>query len=308
MRRIGQYGVYLVVRALLCVIQAIPLGWAEVLARWGAWVCWDLLKLRRQVVEENLQAAFPQWSSPMRNQVARAMWEHLFLMAAEVAQAHRRLHRGNWHHWVQIEGEPEAVSLLLQRRPLLLVTAHFGNFEMAGFLLSLWGYPIWSVARPLDNPYLDELVQQFRGSRGQRLLRKRGEFERIEQILQQGGILCLLADQYAGRKGCWVEFFHRPASAHKAIALLALEHQAPIAVGYCVREDRPLRFRLVIQSCLDPSSCPAEMLTVPELTQWYTREFEHFIRRWPQQYWWVHRRWKQPRRTRLQTPRSRQAA
>ena len=268
---------------------------------------WDLLGLRRGVIEENLQAAFPHWSAARRCGVAREMWRHLILLVIEVAQAARRLHQTNWHRFVQVQCEPQAVELLLQKRPLLLVTAHFGNFEMAGYLLGLLGYPIHSVARPLDNPFLDRWLERFRGSQSQRVIRKRGEFDRIEHTLRQGGILCLLADQYAGRKGCWVEFFGRPASAHKAIALLALEHQAPIAVGYCLRQGSPMRFGLVIQSVLDPKKCPPEMLTVPGLTQWYTREFERFIRRWPQQYWWLHRRWKDPRR-RKKRPRSRQAA
>jgi len=308
MQRIGQYFVYLIVRLLLAAVQAVPLAWAESLARFGAWLCWDLLHLRRRVVEENLRHAFPQWSPQRRDQVARAMWHHLLLLVIEVAQAARRIHRTNWHQFVQVEDESQTVAHLLQQRPLLLVTAHFGNFEMAGYLLGLLGYPIHSVARPLDNPYLDRLVESFRGSKSQKVIRKQGEFDRIEQILSSGGILSLLADQYAGRKGCWVQFFGRPASAHKAIALLALEHQAPIAVGYCVRTGRPMHFRLVIQAVLDPKTCPEPMRTVPGITQWYTEQFEQFIRRWPEQYWWVHRRWKDPRKKKRSRSRDRRAA
>ncbi len=308
MQRIGQYAVYLLVRLALAVVQALPLAWADSVARFGAWLLWDVLHLRRRVVEENLRHAFPQWSDHRRHQVARAMWHHLVLLVIEVAQAARCIHRSNWHQFVEVEDESQTVATLLDQRPLLLVTAHFGNFEMAGYLLGLLGYPIHSVARPLDNPYLDRLVESFRGSKSQKVIRKQGEFERIEQILSSGGILSLLADQYAGRKGCWVQFFGRPASAHKAIALLALEHRAPVAVGYCVRTGKPMHFRLVIQAVLDPETCPESMRTVPGITQWYTEQFEHFIRRWPEQYWWVHRRWKDPRRRKRSRPKDRRAA
>jgi KDO2-lipid IV(A) lauroyltransferase len=104
-----------------------------------------------------------------------------------------------------------------------------------------------------------------------------------------------VADQYAGSKGCWVEFFHRPASAHKAIALFALQHDAPIVVGYCRRMARPMQFELTIQGTLDPRSTDRSVNGVKEITQWYTTQIEKMVRQAPEQYWWLHRRWKDNR-------------
>ena len=109
--------------------------------------------------------------------------------------------------------------------------------------------------------------------------------------------MTLLADQYAGRKGCWVEFFGRPASAHKAIALLALDNDCPVFVTSARRLDRPLRFELAIREVADPQQV-REMGTIRDVTQWYTSHLEDMIRRTPEQYWWIHRRWKDTRKRR----------
>ncbi len=106
--------------------------------------------------------------------------------------------------------------------------------------------------------------------------------------------MMFLADQYAGPKGCWVEFFGRPASAHKAIALLALENDARVSVSSSLRIG-PMRFELNNDVVLDPRAEGAWAGSVQALTQWYTSRLEALIRRAPDQYWWLHRRWKDTR-------------
>ena len=114
--------------------------------------------------------------------------------------------------------------------------------------------------------------------------------------------MTFLADQYAGPKGCWVEFFGRPASAHKAIALLALDNNARLSVCASRRLDRPMRFELYNYAIVDPHEAGNSPGSVRELTQWYTTRLEELIRRTPDQYWWLHRRWKDPREPKRQKP------
>jgi KDO2-lipid IV(A) lauroyltransferase len=295
-QRLGQYLVYLAVRITICVVQALPLSVCAQGARGLAWLFHDVLRVRRRVTDENLAHAFPQLDAAQRRQLARQMWEHLFLFAAEVAHTRRKIHRTNWHQYLRLEGEAEFVRLLLGDRPVLLVTAHFGNFELAGYFFALCGYPIHTVARPLDNPYLDRFVNRFRGSTGQIMLSKQGDYDRICSILAAGGTVSFVADQYAGAKGCWIEFFGRPASAHKAIALFALDNNAPMAVGRCQRGGGPLQYCLKLQGIADPRAAGSEVESIRALTAWYHARFEEFIRQAPQQYWWLHRRWKDHRR------------
>jgi KDO2-lipid IV(A) lauroyltransferase len=196
---------------------------------------------------------------------------------------------------VKLINEDTLVRMMLDDRPLLIVTAHYGNFEVAGFVLGILGFPTYTVARTLDNPYLDRFLNHFRGGTGQHMIPKNGGYDQILAVLGGGGTMTFLADQYAGPKGCWVQFFGRQASAHKAIALLALENDAPVAVCSARRLDRPMQFELLTLATADPRQSGDAVGTVKELTQWYTSRLEDIIRRDPHQYWWLHRRWKDTR-------------
>ncbi len=206
------------------------------------------------------------------------MWEHLFLLVLEVAHTPRKIHQTNWRDYVRLTNEGELVRLLLDDRPMLIVAAHLGNFEVGGYVLGLLGFPTYTVARTLDNPYLDRFIGQFRGGTGQRIIPKNGGYDQIVEVLGRGGTMTFLADQYAGAKGCWVEFFGRPASAHKAIALLALDNNARMSVAAARRLDRPMQFELINYAMIDPHEVGSSMSTIRELTQWYTTRLEELIR------------------------------
>ena len=294
-KRVIDYLVYVVVRILICIVQAMRIETGQQLGRGMAWLFGDLLRIRGKVVDENLCHAFPDKSPAELRLLARQMWEHLFLLVLEVAHAPRKIHETNWRDFVRLNGVAPLVELLLGDRPTLIVTGHCGNFEVGGFLLGILGFPSYTVARNLDNPYLDRFVNRFRGATGQYIIPKNGGYDQILAVLASGGALSFLADQYAGPKGCWVEFFGRPASAHKAIALLSLEHDAPVAVCCARRIERPMHFEMMTTAIADPRDTTSDLGSIRELTQWYTRELEAIIRRIPGQYWWLHRRWKDPR-------------
>lgn len=297
-KAVVDYLVYVVVRILICVAQAIRIETGKTLADGVAWLFCDVLRVREQVVDENLRHAFPEWSETQRGRVKRRMWRHLFLLVLEVAHAPRKIHETNWRRYVRLKDSDRLVRLLLDDRPTLIVTAHFGNFEVAGYVLALLGFPTYTVARTLDNPYLDRFLNRFRGQTGQYIIPKNGGYDQILEVLGRGGAMTLLADQYAGRKGCWVEFFNRPASAYKAIALLALDNDARVAITSARRLDRPLHLELATSAVADPREAQDDLGTIQELTQWYTSRLEEFIRQTPEQYWWLHRRWKDPRKNR----------
>ncbi len=297
-RQVLDYLVYAVVRILICIAQALPVEMGQSFTRRLAWLFCEVLQIRRAVVEENLRHAFPEWSEQRRQLIVRRMWEHLFLLVFEVAHAPRKIHETNWRSFVRLKNADRLVRLLLEDRPTLIVTAHFGNFEVAGFVLGLLGFPTYTVARTLDNPHLDRFLNRFRGQTGQYMIPKNGGYGQIVDVLGRGGTMTLLADQYAGRKGCWVEFFERPASAYKAIALLALDNDCSVVVTSARRLDRPLRFELAITGVADARQVREEMGTIRDVTQWYTGHLEDVIREAPEQYWWIHRRWKDTRKRR----------
>jgi Kdo2-lipid IVA lauroyltransferase/acyltransferase len=287
--------VYFVVRVLICIVQAMPMETSQRFARGLAWLFCDVLHVRSHVVDDNLTHAFPEMSPADRINLTRRMWEHLFLLVLEVAHTPRKIHETNWREFVTLKNEAVLVRCLLDDRPLLVVSSHLGNFEVGGYILGILGFPTYTVARTLDNPYLDRFVNRFRGGTGQRMIPKNGGLDQIVAVLSGGGTMTFLADQYAGPKGCWVEFFGRPASAHKAIALLALEHNARMSVSSVRRLGRPMRFELWNYAMTDPQEVGSSLGTVRDLTQWYTARLEELIRQTPDQYWWLHRRWKDTR-------------
>ena len=292
--RVLDYLVYMLIRAVICLVQTISLEAGQSTARQLAWLFTEVLRIRRKVADENLRHAFPELSGE-RRQLIRRMWEHLFVLVMEVAHAPRKVHATNWRRFFRLKNVDQVVQLLLGNRPIVMVTAHFGNFEVGGFMLGMLGFPTFTVARNLDNPYLDRFVRGFRGATGQFVIPKNGGYGQILDVLGAGGTMSFLADQYAGPKGAWVQFFGRPASAHKAIALFALEHDALIAICGARRLEHPLQFELECTSLLDPRGCSQNVGAIPEITQWYTSRLEEMIRRAPEQYWWIHRRWKDPR-------------
>jgi KDO2-lipid IV(A) lauroyltransferase len=297
-QRLRQWLAYLAVRTFICILQAARLDSCTTVARWLATLCHDRLGIRRAVVDENLRLAFPELSPAQRDRLAWQMWEHLFLFIVEIAHAPRKIHETNWRDFVEFSGGHVLADIALGERPSLLVSAHFGNFELGGFFLGVLGFPTHTVARTLDNPDLDAFLNRFRGVTGQRMVPKKGGYEEIVRVLAGGGMMTFLADQYAGSRGCWVEFFGRPASVHKAIALFALDNQAQLMVGSTRRYGRPMHFSMELYGSSDLATNPPEAASVKSLTQWYTTRLECPIRQSPEQYWWLHRRWKDTRRKR----------
>ena len=293
MKHFVDYAVYLLVRILFCIVRSLSLRMGQQLARGLARLFTDMIPIRARLLEENLLTAFPNSTRQKRRTLILSMWEHVFLMGMEIAWASRRIRDTNWPEHIQLVGVLPLMSLLHQNRPIILVTGHFGNFELGGFSLGVLTYPTYSVARALDNPYLDRFIKRFRESTGQFLISKNGGSGDIIHVLENRGVIAFLADQSAGPKGCKVDFFGKPASTFKAIALLSLQYKAPLVVCYSLRRNNePLQFEMHVTGILDPLALPQDIQNVKDMTQWYTRKLEEGIRDHPEQYWWIHRRWK----------------
>jgi len=296
---INDYLVYLLVRVLFCIVQSLSLEANKTFARGLAFVFARIIPIRRQLLHDNLHIAFPELQKAERSRIIRAMWEHLLLMGIEVALARRRISDFNWTDHIRLINAEPLLSLLHQDRPIILVTGHFGNFEIGGFSLGVLTYPSHTVARTLDNPYLNRFFKDFRESTGQFLIPKKGGAMEITRVLEQGGLMALLVDQWAGQKeGYMVNFFDKPASTFKAISILALKFNAPVAVCYSLRKEvesgqfLPLNFEMYIREILDPLDMPPDIQGAKDITQWFTHVLESGIRQCPEQYWWLHRRWK----------------
>src|SRR5262249_19967 len=147
----------------------------------------------RQVALENLEASFPTQYTPAEcARVVRDVYRHFCRLLIEIIHLPRKLHINNWSRCVRLYEPEKLVEFLLSDRPLLVVTAHFGNWEMGGYVLGLLGFQTYAVARPLDNPFLDAFLRRFRERTGQKILAKKGDFDQMQDILAEGGIIATL--------------------------------------------------------------------------------------------------------------------
>lgn len=297
------YLVYLAVRLFVCVAQGVPVRWAFALADGLAWLAYRINKRHREVARENLQHAFPEYSAARVDQIVRKCYRHYCMLIVELVLLPRKFRIQNWTHFAQAERANlgPAVRPLLSPNPMLIVTGHFGNWEMAGYAYGAFGFKTYAIARVLDNPYLERFLKQFRQATGQTIIAKKDDFDRLTQVIENGGKVATLADQDAGARGVFVDFFGRPASTHKAVALMALEFQTMMAVvgvprtaEYPVSPEGHWRpeYRILCADVIDPAEYASAPNPVQAITERYTQALERMVRRYPEQYFWLHRRWK----------------
>jgi KDO2-lipid IV(A) lauroyltransferase len=294
--RAFDYLVYLAVRILVCVVQALPFERACGFARLLAWVVYKIDKRHRLVALDNLRQAFPgKYSELEINRMVRRVYLHFCTMLIEIMFLPRTLHQHSYKRRVVLRDAALMSEAVLSGRPVLFVTGHFGNWEMAGYTMAMFGVKSHAIARPLENPYLDAFLSKFRERTGQKLLAKKEDFAEIEKVLAEGGMLGTLADQDAGQRGVFVDFFGRPASTHKGVALLAIEHNVPILVAGMPKLDG--KYQIWPIDMIFPEDYASDPDPVRAITQRFTAGLEELIRATPEQYFWVHRRWKhQPKK------------
>ena len=305
---------YTIFQTLLFVVKCLPVRSSIVLAEGLAWMMMRVVpkKLsRHDVAKDNLKFAFGEsLSDDQANHIIHGMWRHLFRMVCEMVQLPRRFRLANCAEILDFERRNDCVKALCSGRPVLFLGGHFGNWEISVNTFGHFGFPMGVVARHLDNPYLHKWFKEFRESTGNSLILKHGAGSELSDIMEKRGMASLLCDQDAGRSGVFVDFFGRPASTFKSIALLALQYNALVVVGGALRlpeasqkDCRWVRFSLTTQDVIDPSDFQG-VNGINELTQRFTTSLEALIRKAPEQYFWVHRRWKTPsnvRRKRRET-------
>ncbi len=211
---------YIAVRLAICIVQALPRPFLERQARgWSDFLA-NRVKIRRTVVRDNLRQAFPDWTDEQCRDTARAMWEHLLLMVVEIAHAPRVIRKTTWRRHLQITGMEQFVRTMWLDRPKVVLSGHYGNFELAAYLFGVFGFKLFSVARELDNPLLDRFVTEFRESRGQTILPKRGSAPDVAAVLEvQGRSACLVIRPLARRAAVSISLAGPQVSTKRSASL-----------------------------------------------------------------------------------------
>jgi KDO2-lipid IV(A) lauroyltransferase len=292
--RIVDYLVYAAIRFLVAFVQMLSIEQAYALASGLGWILYRVDSRHRKVGMDNLAHAFgSRYSEEARDRIVRGVYTHFCMMLMEIVHAPRKLHLTTWRDWIELDGLAPIMDVFLTgNRPIIVLTGHYGNWELAGYVFGMFGFPTYAVARTLDNPYLDRYLRAFRERTGQMLIPKTGGYEQMVDVLKANRALTFLADQDAGQRGLYVDFFGRPASTHKAMALLAIEHQALVAVGVARRIGPGFRYVIRCEELIDSANLTGTADDVRVLTQRFTSALERLIRQDPTQYLWLHRRWK----------------
>lgn len=220
----------------------------------------------------------------------RRVYRHLGLSFVEMLTLPPRLKRDR-ERYITIEGLKEALTLLTHGKGAICVIAHLGNWEVGGIGVTLAGLPLHSIARPIENPYIDRYVNRLRTQTGQRIISKYGALRDTVNLLKAGGFVVFLSDQNARKGGVFVPFLGREASTIKSPAILSLKYGAPIVATNVFREPNG-RHRVVIEAPLWPQAFRDKEDPIREITAAFTAQLEAFVRQHPDQWMWLHARWK----------------
>ncbi len=260
-------------------------------------------KRHRRRAEASIARAFPEWPDERVRHTALAGFEHFTQLVTEMLQTPRVITRDSWPRYIGLGNLGGALAELNQDQPLLLITGHLGNWELLGFIVSVLGYDMEALARPLDNPKLDDWVTGVREHRGLKILNKFEAAKRMPQIMADRRALGFVADQNAGDRGLFVPFFGRLASTYKSIGLMAMRNDAPIVVSAAHRIGPGFRYELNVVDLIQPDDWADQPDPLYYITARYIRGLEQAVRLKPEQYLWMHRRWKsRPRHEREGNP------
>lgn len=282
-------GLRLVSMMLHCWPVDANLGTARLL---GNLVYWIDKKHRKRAIA-NLSRGMPHLSSGEVELLARRSMQNLFMFFIEVLFTTRLIRIDTWTRYIRLENFQPVLEMLLRAdRPMIMLTGHYGNFEISNYVLGTLGFQTTAIGRPLDNPYVNRWMMGVRQRQGSKIIAKKGATDEVTGILEGNGVVGFVADQNAGAKGVFVDFFGRKASTYKSIGLLAMQYQAPIVVGYARRVDDRFQFVVGVQDIIYPADWENQPNPLVYITQRYSKAIEDFVRADPGQYWWVHRRWK----------------
>lgn len=269
----------------------------------GSWF-YRLSHRHRERLHTNLTNSYPDWPRERVAEISERASQHMFqLFMVDVPLTPRLVTESSWPKYLRIGRMQNAMDRLIRNEPMIVLTCHYGNWELLGYAQAVLGFPSYALARPLDNPQLNDYVMGIREARGMRIISKWGATPVLQRVLNGGGRVAFIADQNAGNQGMFVPFFGRLASSYKSIGLLAMHHEVPIVVGCARRLHGRYEYELSTSDIIEPGDWVDQPDPLYYITARYNRAMEHMIRAAPEQYLWVHRRWKsRPRYERLGRP------
>ena len=283
-------------RGLRVALARLPHQTSRTLGRGLGDLAWHLDRRHRGIALGNLALALPELPEAERRRIARQCFRHFGGALFDTLSAHRfdlveLCRRTTSEDWMPLIAARQAAA----PRGVFVLTAHLGLWEHAAHALGAWGgAPVHVVGRPLDNPWLDRDIAELRGRFGNRLLGKRGAIRRMIRAIDAGDTVALLIDQRVHpQEGIELPFFGRPAWTTPMLAWMSLRLGVPVVPGFGFPEPGG-RYRVLVREAIHPppGGDPDDREAVRRLTARYLAAMEEEIRRRPEQWLWMHRRWR----------------
>jgi len=247
-------------------------------------------RAHRRIAQRNLATAFPSRPAAERRAIARAAFAHFGRLLLELLRF-ATLSPAQMLRRAEFDGEERARNAYGQGKGVLFITGHFGFWELHAIVHAVQIRPIGVLARALDNPHLDRLLEHIRQRTGNTVIYRSGTIRRVMRTLQGGEGVAVLIDQHIiGRDAIYVDFFERPAATTSAVAALALRTGAPVVPVFAL----PIgggRYRMIYEHPIEPPRADSPD-AIREFTQRCTDVLEMYVRRHPELWLWMHRRWR----------------
>ena len=286
MQHIGYALIVLFTRA----VGSLPDGWGRGIGARLGHLVYRLLRRRRKDTLENLRRAYPEKSEREIETIALAVYRNMGELFYEICWFTCMDDDELLGH-LKISGMEHIRAAYEKGRGVLVLTAHFGNWELMPVLGALLKYPCSYVYRPLRAAALEKFLVRTRTRYGGTKISKRRSYRKILRFLEQKGLVFMLMDQNVGhRNGVFVPFFNQPASTNKGLAKLALKTGAPVVPIFLVREETGFRGLILPEVPLVHTGDKEKDIEANTLA--YNRAIESMVRKCPEQWFWVHRRWK----------------
>jgi KDO2-lipid IV(A) lauroyltransferase len=283
---------YVLLRGSLVAFSHLPRAGRDALAHGLAGMARRFARDRSRIARSFIEQAFGAGMDPARREaLVLAAWQHLFTLTLEDARFNSVVLGPRMLDHFEVEMCEPVRRLLAERRGGICITAHVGHWEALPAIGNRLGFaPVYVVSRPPQNRPLSRYAQRLREARGYRLLHRHGAVQSITRIVAARGFVGLMLDQRAHGKTLLAPFFGRHARCERSVAVLLRRLRAPVFSGACYRTEEPFRYRVVFPRLFEPVEL--ERLSPEEIATLVNRELEQLILRHPEQYFWLHDRYR----------------
>ena len=288
-KRFQYYLEYILVRILVLASTIVPL---KTLRRFGSalgWMAFRVVRIRRGIVMENLRTSIAADERKLRA-IALESYRNFGRLIMEMA-AFKNISKDRLFEMVTVEGREHLDDALARGNGAIIFTGHFGNWELLGATVARCGYPLHVTDTDHSNKRVHKIISELRTAQGMKIISPQRPVRYLVRLLQDKQLIAYLADQDARDAGIFVDFLGRPASTLRGPATFALRRGCPIVPAFLIREGADTH-RAVFQEPMWPDEGLATEDAILELTQRFTTRLEEYVRRYPELYFWTHRRWK----------------